>query len=122
MWRPFSNLCDPQWLAGDLLGCITDTLLKDPFPPARVPVGCENLLGAEYDRQADFAMDTNLRIGKEESIMLMFRGREFRWINASLESDTRISVGLRVGEDMSVAEQELNRFLSIIAWSAAASL
>jgi hypothetical protein len=122
VWRPFSNLCDPQWLAGDLLGCITDTLLKDPFPPARVPAGCENLLGADYDRQADFAMDTNLRIGKEESIILMFRGREFRWINASLESDTRISVGLRAGEDMSVAEQELNRFLSIIAWSHGATI
>jgi hypothetical protein len=122
VWRPFSNVCDPQWLAGDLLGGITDTFLKDPFPPTRVPEGSENLLGAEYERQADFAMDTNLRIGKEESIILTFRGREFRWINASLESDTRISVGLRVGEDMSIAEQELNRFLSIIAWSHGATI
>jgi hypothetical protein len=30
-WRPLSNFCDPEWLAGDLLGRITDTLDKNPW-------------------------------------------------------------------------------------------
>jgi hypothetical protein len=64
----------------------------------------------------DFALETQLRIGEDESITLQFEGREFRWINASLESDTRVSVGLRASENRFPAEEELNRFLSILAW------
>ena len=116
IWRPWSNLCDPQWLAGDLLAAITDTLATEPYRPARIPGGGEGQLGPEYDRQMDFALDTQLRVGEEESITLQFEGREFRWINASLESDTRVSVGLRFGEDRFPAEEELNRFLSILSW------
>ena len=66
--------------------------------------------------RADFALDTHLHIGEEEAILLQFGGREFRWINASLESDTRVSVGLKAGEDRFPAEEELNRFLSVLAW------
>jgi hypothetical protein len=116
VWRPWSNLCDPQWLAGDLLAAITDTLAAEPYRPARIPGGSNSQLGPEYDRQMDFALDTLLRVGDEESITLRFEGREYRWINASLESDTRVSVGLREGEDRFPAEEELNRFLSILAW------
>jgi hypothetical protein len=104
IWRPWSNLCDPQWLAGDLLATITDTLAIAPFQPARIPGGSESQLGPQYVRQADFALDTQLRIGEEEAIALPFEGREFRWINASLESETRVSVGLRTGEDGFLAE------------------
>ncbi len=116
IWRPWSNLCDPQWLAGDLLAAITDTLATEPYRPARIPGGSNSQLGPEYERQMDFALDTQLRIGDEEAITLQFEGREYRWINASLESDTRVSVGLREGEDRFPAEEELNRFLSILAW------
>jgi hypothetical protein len=116
IWRPWSNLCDPQWLAGDLLAAITDTLATEPYRPARIPVGTDSQLGPEYERQMDFALDTQLRIGDEEAIALQFEGREYRWINASLESDTRVSVGLREDEDRFPAEEQLNRFLSILAW------
>ncbi len=115
-WRPWSNLCDPQWLAGDLLAAITDTLAAEPYRPARIPGGSDRQLGPDYERQMDFALDTQLRVGDEEAITLEFEGREYRWINASLESDTRVSVGLRKGEDRFPAEEELNRFLSILAW------
>lgn len=116
IWRPLSNLCDPQWLAGDLLATITDTLAVEPFLPARIPNGTQSQLSPEYVRQADFALDTQLRVGDEEAVVLPFEGREFRWINASLESDTRVSVGLRTGEDRLPAEEELNRFLSVLVW------
>jgi hypothetical protein len=116
VWRPWSNLCDPQWLAGDLLAAITDTLVIEPYRPARIPVGSGSQLGPEYERQMDLALDTQLRIGDEEAITLQFESREYRWINASLESDTRISVGLKEGEGRFPAEEELNRFLSILAW------
>jgi hypothetical protein len=116
VWRPWSNLCDPQWLAGDLLASITDTLTVRPFQPVRVPDGSENQLGPQYSRQADFVLETQVRIGEQEAIVLNFEGRQFRWINASLESETRVSVGLSASEDASVAKEELNRFLSVLVW------
>jgi hypothetical protein len=116
IWRPSSNLCDPQWLAGDLLSSITDTLEIEPFRAARVPDGGERQLGPEFVRQADYALETNLRIGEEDVVVLQFEGREFRWINASLESDTRVSVGLRRNEDWTVAGEGLNRLLSVMVW------
>jgi hypothetical protein len=116
IWRPWSNFCDPQWLAGDFLAAITDTLKIEPFRTARLPDGSECQLGPEFVMQADFALDTNLRIGEEEVVVLRFEGREFRWINASLESDTRVSVGLRKDENWSVAGEDLNRFLSVMVW------
>ena len=106
IWRPWSNLCDPQWLAGDLLAAITDTLETEPYRPTRIPGGSHSQLGPGYERQMDFALDTQLRIGDEEAIILQFEGREYRWINASLESDTRVSVGLKKGEDRFPAEEE----------------
>jgi hypothetical protein len=33
IWRPWSNLCDPQWLAADLLAAITDTPATEPYRP-----------------------------------------------------------------------------------------
>jgi hypothetical protein len=116
VWRPWSNLCDPQWLAADLLATITDTLAIQPFQPVRVPDGSESQLEPQYVRQADFALETQVRIGEEEAIALTFEGRQFRWINASLESATRVSVGLRRGEDARAAEEDLNRFLSVLVW------
>lgn len=116
VWRPWSNLCDPQWLAGDLLAEITNTLKIPPFEPARIPTGSEGQLSDRYMRQADFALETQLRIGDEEAITLQFGGREFRWINASFESDTRVSVGLQSSDSIPQAEEELNRFLSLLAW------
>jgi hypothetical protein len=122
VWRPLSNLCDPQWLAGDLLATLTDTLRIAPFEPARIPGGAERQLGPEYPRQADFTLDTHLRIGDEEAVVFEFGGRQFRWINAALESDTRVSVGLRADEDASLAEEDLNRCLSLLVWEQGAAI
>jgi hypothetical protein len=116
VWRPGSNLCDPQWLASDLLASITDTLAIEPFRPLSVPDGSQSQLGPEYVKQADFALESQVRIGDEDSIVLKFQGPQYRWINASLESDTRVSVGLKATENASVAEEELNRFLSVLVW------
>jgi hypothetical protein len=98
------------------LAAVTDTLAIEPFRPASIPNGSEGELDPQYDRQADFALETHLRIGDEEAIVLHFKSRQFRWINASLESETRVSVGLRTGEDGPLAEEELNRFLSVLVW------
>jgi hypothetical protein len=116
VWRPWSNLCDPRWLAGDLLGAITDTTKFEPFRSPTISSGGQHQLDPAYDRQADFALDTLLRISDEETVVFEFGGRQFRWINASLESDTRVSVGLKPGEDSSAAEEELNRCLSLLVW------
>ncbi len=80
---------------GDLLASITDTLSAKPYQPLSVPTPIGSELGPEYVKQADFALETQLRIGDEEASIVQFGGREFRWTNASLESDTRVSVGLK---------------------------
>lgn len=116
VWRPDSNLCDPLWLASDLLASITDTLAVQPYLPLTVPDGSDKQLGPEYAKQADFALESQVRMGNDEAIVLTFQGRQFRWINASLESDTRVSVGIKATEDASVAQEELNRFLSVLVW------
>ena len=117
VWRPPSNLCDPQWLAGDLLASITDTLSAKPYQPLSVPTPIRTQLGPEYVKQADFALETQLRIGDEEASIVQFGGRgTLRWTNASLESDTRVSVGLKANEDGSLVGEELNRFLSVLVW------
>jgi hypothetical protein len=116
VWRPDSNLCDPLWRASDLLASVTDTLEVPPYRPLTVPDGGESQLGPEYVKQADFALESQVRMGEEEAIVLTFQGRQFRWINASLESDTRVSVGLKATENASEAQEELNRFLSVLVW------
>jgi hypothetical protein len=95
---------------------MTDTLSARPYQPLSVPTPIGSELGPEYIRQADFALETSLRIGDEEATIVQFGGREFRWINASLESETRVSLGLKAKEDGSLAGEELNRFLSVLAW------
>ena len=72
-------------------------------------------MGPEFVRQSDYALETSLRIAEEDVVVLQFEGREFRWKNASLESDTRVSVGLRRDEDWTVAGESINEAMIVEA-------
>ena len=116
-WRPNSNLCDPEWLAADMLGHLTDTLKIDAWQQ-RVTRRLEHPKTFEdpYERQMDCVLDCHLRIGNEDEFCFAFAGRPFRWINGSLESDAIVSVALKRNEDHLSVEEELNRLLTLLGW------
>jgi hypothetical protein len=116
-WRPNSNLCDPDWLAADLLGHVTDTLKIDGWQ-RRIAPSLENptMFGEQYDRQLDCVLDCHLRIGNDDEFMFQFGGRQYRWLNGSPEADTVISVAMTKDEDSAKVEEELNHLLTVLSW------
>lgn len=122
IWRPGSNLCDPNWLAGEILGTITDTLELDFWQKDRGPLADEVWLGDGRRFQYDFVLETDLRLGPGESAYLAFEGRTFRWVNGTPERKPIISMSvdsLQANED---DHARLNRLLSAIVWHQAVPL
>lgn len=116
-WRPLSNFCDPDWLAGDLLARITDTLDRNPWQE-RVEKQQQrpNRLEEDCTWQLDYVLDSNLAIGKEEEIYFTFEGRTFRWINGTAESKAIISIGVKNLNEHRAEDESLNRLLSVLVW------
>jgi len=116
-WRPLSNFCDPDWLAGDLLGRITDTLDRDVWKdriekqkdrPSRLDDDCP--------RQMDYVLDSSVSIGSDEEIYFSFEGRTFRWVNGTAETKATISVGYKDLNSHREEDELLNRLLSLLVW------
>jgi hypothetical protein len=122
VWRPSSNFCDPNWLAGEILGKITDTLDLDFWQKDRGPEADEAWLQDGRKFQYDFVVETDLRLGSGESAYLTFEGRVFRWINGTAERKPIISMS---ADSLQASEGErtrLNRLLSAIVWHQAVPL
>jgi hypothetical protein len=109
-WRPLCNFCDPDWLAGDLLARITDTIDQNSWQervdkqqgrPNRLDEGCA--------WQLDYVLDSNLAIGKEEEVYFTFEGRIFRWINGTPEAKAIISIGVKNLNEHRAEDESLNR-------------
>jgi hypothetical protein len=116
-WRPASNVCDPDWLAADLLGRVTDTLDKDPWKERIEKNKTErSQLDEDCPFQMDYVVDSSLKIGTGEEIYVEFEGRTFRWTNGSPETKPAISVGYKDLNSHSIEDESLNRLLSIIVW------
>lgn len=116
-WRPHSNLCDPEWLAADLLGRIVDTLQIDHYRQ-RVTAQRPDEHWANDPRrfQHDYVVDSGLRLGTGEEIYLEFEGVVFRWINGTAERNTVVSMPVeKLGDDLADVAR-LNRLLSALAW------
>lgn len=117
-WRPYSNLCDPEWLSEDLMARIVtasgsgvweDMVTRFKDRP--------NQLDADCSRQLDSVVDTDLWIGEEDEAYFKFEGRTFRWINGTPQSSAILSVGTR-GPDSTFLEEyrALNRLISSLVW------
>jgi hypothetical protein len=116
LWRPRLSFCDPSWLAGDLLGAFTDTLELDFWQKDRGPQAESEWLADGNKYQYDVALETDLRLGPDESTYLNFEGKRFRWINGTPERRPVISMSTD-GLDAGRAETaKLNRLLSAIVW------
>jgi len=116
IWRPASNLCDPSWLAGDILGRITDTLSLDFWQKPRGPEASEEWLNDGRKFQYDFVLETDLRLGADESAYIVFEDRVFRWINGTPERKSVISMSVEGMDTSSEEGARLNRLLSAITW------
>lgn len=116
-WRPPSVYCDPEWLAADLMGRITDTLgrnlRKEYFERHNA---LPNELDAACKYQIDYALDTVVSIGSGEQVFIHFEDKTFRWINGTAETKPIISVGVTNLEDHRTEDESLNRLISIIVW------
>ena len=116
-WRPSSNFCDPDWLAGDLLARITDTLDRNLWQErVEKQKNQGNRLDEDCPWQLDYVLDSNLAIGKEEEIYFPFEGRTFRWINGTPETKATISIGVKDLKDHRTEDESLNRLLSVLVW------
>src|SRR5438067_1333951 len=81
-WRPYSNLCDPDWLATDLLSNVVDTLKIDRFWKRGMQLAPSELwLKDPRQFQYDCVLDSGLRLGPDEEAYLEFEGVPFRWLN-----------------------------------------
>ena len=117
-WRPYSNLCDPEWLASDLLSQVVDTLQIDHFRKRGMEPKTPSELWANDTRrfQYDYVLDSGLRLGPNQEEYLEFEGTPFRWINGSAERNAVVSILVdKIGEDV-VEVGRLNRLLSALAW------
>jgi hypothetical protein len=116
-WRPLSNFCDPEWLAGDMLARITDTLDRDTWKE-RVEKyeTTTNALDPDCKRQMDYVLDSIISIGSQDEIYFQFEGRTFRWINGTTESKAVISIGTKDMTDHRAEDECMNRLLSVLVW------
>lgn len=116
-WRPLSNFCDPEWLAGDLLARVTDTLDRNLWQEQiEKQKGQPNSLDQDCPWQVDYVVDAGLTIGSEEQIYFEFEGRTFRWINGTAETKATLSVGVKDINNHKAEDESLNRLLSVLVW------
>jgi hypothetical protein len=116
-WRPLSNFCDPDWLSGDLLARITDTLDRNLWQEKIEKQKNEpNSLDEGCAWQIDYVLDSAVAIGKNEEIYFPFEGRTFRWINGTAETKATISIGVKNLNEHRTEDESLNRLLSLLVW------
>jgi hypothetical protein len=88
-WRPWSNACDPGWLAVDLLGRIVTTLQIDYFRRRHEQLQADTTWATDSVRfQLDYVLDSSIRLGPHDDAYLTFEGKAFRWIKDQ-QSTTR---------------------------------
>ena len=117
LWRPHSNLCDPQWLAGDIFGSLTDVLERDFWHRSVTPSTLDRTWLEDGLRfQIDYVLDTTLKIGTDPYAYVTFEGKVMRWINGTAEAEATISIGVANLHDHKAEDDQLNRFLSLLVW------
>jgi hypothetical protein len=116
-WRPYSNLCDPQWLAGDILGKLTDTLEVDHWLKHRDQTAAdEDWLHDGCKFQMDYVIETTISIGREDSVYIPFEGKVIRWTNGTPERDAIASISVADLQNHAAEDDKLNRLLTLLVW------
>jgi hypothetical protein len=117
MWRPNTNMCDPIWLASDLMGSMTDTLTFDYFRKrvdTRKPD--DNWVNDPCRFQVEYVIESAVKIGNQDEAYIQFEGTTFRWINGTTERDAVVTVPVKNLNQPEDEIAKLNRLLSVIVW------
>ena len=115
-WRPDNNLCDPEWMAAQILGEVTDSIDRDVWMEAVESYRARSDMLDDFPYQLDCVLETSLTIGGEEEALLEFEGRRFRWINGTAESKAILSVRCQSAQEVKSTTELVNRFLSALVW------
>lgn len=110
-WRPPDRHSDPESLAIDVVARYSE---RNPLPlPERAPEEAE--VHREFTRQYEQAIDTDLRLGDKDEALLVYRGRQVRWINGTRAFCPVLIVGVR--DDESAEERQfVSEFLSVVCF------
>ena len=110
-------MCDPNWLASDLLATMTDTLTVDYFKlRTETRKLDEGWLNDPCRYQLDYAVDSGLLIGSEEETYIEFEGMPIRWINGTAERNAVVSMPVKDINTHDEEDEKLNRFMSLLVW------
>jgi hypothetical protein len=117
-WRPNSNLCDPNWLIADLLAEITDTLQVDYWRKRLDMVRQDNTwFESDCSYQCDYVLDSGLRLGPDDEVLIEFEGKKFRWFNGTAERNAIVSMGVKNPSNHPEEDDKLNRLLTAMVWN-----
>jgi hypothetical protein len=78
-WRPPERCSDPETLGIDLAARYSD--LNPRQIQTQAPE--QHTAHQEFPRQYEVALDTDLRIGDADEVLLVYRDREIRWLNGT---------------------------------------
>src|SRR5260370_14452289 len=110
-------MCDPNWLASDLLGSMTDTLKVDYFKHRIDTRKPDDSWADDPCRfQVEYVIDSMVRIEHTEDAYIEFEGKTFRWINGTAERDAVVIVPVKDLNNTEAEVEKLNRLLSAIVW------
>jgi methylamine utilization protein MauJ len=125
-WRPPEVLCDPEWLASDLVASFAD---REGIQEEEHPISLPPDLEAQWQQtfghfagQFEFVVESELRFGNDPERWFEFRGRKLRWINRTDQEESVLIVPV---EDRSNPDPEHSlalRFLSVLAFATGRSI
>lgn len=121
-WRPNNNLCDPNWLASNLLCSFSDkeSILEKDLKPAEWK-GPEKKWKEEFSKypgQLEFALDTPLKFADVEEKWFDFKGKKLRWINQSENLHGVLIIPVKDRNNYGIEYESAMRFLSRLAFDA----
>jgi hypothetical protein len=120
-WYPPEVLCNPSWLASDLVAFFTggELVLGDELPPE---VGDEIMrkwmaLSGQYGSQMDIVVESDAIFGRTSEVWFEFRGRPLRWFNRTGKAEAVLMVPVDSGSDSDPEYEFVQRFLSQLVYS-----
>lgn len=120
-WRPPDVLCDPEWLASDIVASFADREgIQQEEPLTLLPQDLEarwQQVFGHFAGQFEFAVECEVRFGEAPERWFEFRGRTLRWINRTDQEESILIVPV---EDRSNTDHEHTlalRFLSVLAFA-----
>ena len=119
-WRPPDVLCDPEWLASDLVASFADQEgIQDEEIPALssdFEVQWRQVFG-HFARQFEFSIESELCFGEGPERWFEFRGRSLRWINRTDQEESILIVPVEDQSNPDLEHRLALRFLSVLAFA-----